>query len=134
MIGTDATLVDSSQPTMTLSLGSPRDDYKLHVVRHEFGHALGLGHEHQSPNAPSLIEKHALIPKLAPYMPGESPAARREAAAAKYKQDYERHSVVADNAVITEHDPDSIMQYWLVFNYTCICCLCIHLFSVNYLE
>ena len=122
--------MNSDEPTMTLNLGSPREDYKLHLVRHEFGHALGLGHEHQSPNAPALLEKDALISKLAPLMPGDSEAAKREAAAAKYKQDYVKHSVhmVEDDAVITKYDPDSIMQYWLVYNY--MHTACIPIFSV----
>jgi uncharacterized protein YkwD len=50
MIGTDCLQVAPSEPT--LNLGWIRDDTpddQLHVALHEFGHALGFGHEHQSP-------------------------------------------------------------------------------------
>lgn len=117
---------------MTLDLSSSRDDYKRHLVPHEFGHALGLAHEHQSPNAPALLEKEDLIAKLAPYMPGVSEAAKRKAAADKYEQDYKRHSVVADDAVVTKHDPKSIMHYWLVQLHACYTCtVCAYIFSTR---
>lgn len=48
MIGTEALQVsDLNKPTMNLGLfeGAP-DDYVQRVVLHEFGHALGLMHEH----------------------------------------------------------------------------------------
>ena len=35
------------QTTMWLNLSSGGDDFKMYNVIHEFGHALGLGHEHQ---------------------------------------------------------------------------------------
>ena len=50
-IGTDALGVPRNKPTMNfgwLSDSLPDKDYKQ-VVLHEFGHALGLIHEHQSP-------------------------------------------------------------------------------------
>lgn len=57
MVGKKAECVRNDKPTMVLNLSSPfyykrqkivrRDSHKKSVVIHEFGHALGLGHEHQ---------------------------------------------------------------------------------------
>lgn len=50
-IGTDARSIPKSQPTMNfgwLKPNSSEDEYER-VVLHEFGHALGLIHEHQNP-------------------------------------------------------------------------------------
>jgi hypothetical protein len=52
-IGTDALGVPRNEPTINfgwLEDSLPEKDYKQ-VVLHEFGHALGLIHEHQSPTA-----------------------------------------------------------------------------------
>ena len=38
---------NTSEPTMVLGLIKGYDDYNQHIVIHEFGHALGLEHEHQ---------------------------------------------------------------------------------------
>ena len=51
---------------MWLNLKSPDDcpsRYKR-IIRHEFGHALGLKHEHQHPNAPRLAD----VGKLREYL------------------------------------------------------------------
>lgn len=51
VLGTNALLVPKNQPTMNfgwLSEDLPDREFKR-VVLHEFGHALGLIHEHQSP-------------------------------------------------------------------------------------
>jgi hypothetical protein len=50
-IGTDALNIPAGQPTMNygwLTPTTPDDEYSR-VVLHEFGHALGLIHEHQNP-------------------------------------------------------------------------------------
>ena len=51
-IGTDALNVPSNQPTMNygwLTPATPDNEYSR-VVIHEFGHALGLIHEHENPS------------------------------------------------------------------------------------
>ena len=50
-VGTDALLVPKDRPTMCLGALAPKmGDQRLRgVVLHEFGHALGLIHEHQNP-------------------------------------------------------------------------------------
>lgn len=52
-IGTDALGVPAAEPTMNfgwLTPGTPNEEVQR-VVLHEFGHALGLVHEHQNPAA-----------------------------------------------------------------------------------
>lgn len=49
-IGTDALTVEAGQPTMWIGLKPADPDFKVTVL-HEFGHALGLEHEHQHPRA-----------------------------------------------------------------------------------
>lgn len=49
--------------TMNLQMNSPPSDgeYNYGVVLHEFGHALGCIHEHQSPGAEGLFREQAVI-------------------------------------------------------------------------
>jgi len=52
-VGIEATKAKGSEATMNLAISSDMDqDMIRRVVLHEFGHALGLRHEHRSPNKP----------------------------------------------------------------------------------
>jgi len=52
-VGTDALTVPSTKPTMNFGWLEPTTSLREYqrVVRHEFGHALGMIHEHQNPAA-----------------------------------------------------------------------------------
>ncbi|MFP0198012.1 MULTISPECIES: M12 family metallopeptidase [Pseudomonas] len=49
-IGTDALTGDPQNPSMTLGINFDSSNYETTVI-HEFGHALGMLHEHQHPDA-----------------------------------------------------------------------------------
>ena len=110
MVGTHARSKTLDEATLHLDLGPGDGDYKQHVVMHEFGHVLGLGHEHQSPNA-GFIDKGVAIQELTEgYKKAHHNMRDDEAKAhaeSKFKQDYQQGS----GGEATEYDPFSIMHY-----------------------
>jgi serralysin len=66
VIGTTCRTVPKTQPTMNFGWLNPgiSDDDARQVVLHEFGHALGLIHEHQNPNKAIQWNKPAVIADL----------------------------------------------------------------------
>jgi hypothetical protein len=65
-LGTVAQQIDVSEPTMNygwLTATSDEDELRR-VVQHEFGHALGLIHEHQNPDHPISWNRAAVIADL----------------------------------------------------------------------
>jgi hypothetical protein len=56
-VGTDALTVSDNKPTMNYGWLKPDTEMREYqrVVRHEFGHALGMIHEHQNPAAQGQI-------------------------------------------------------------------------------
>lgn len=66
VVGTDARTVEPGQSTMNLGdlvENTPERDFSS-VVLHEFGHAIGLLHEHNHPNADLHWKKHVVYADL----------------------------------------------------------------------
>lgn len=65
-IGTQCRNIDASLPTMNYGWLTPQspDDELRRVVLHEFGHAIGLIHEHQNPLHPIEWNRDAVIHDL----------------------------------------------------------------------
>jgi serralysin len=65
-LGTVCQQIPAGEPTMNYGWLTPdSDDHELRrVVLHEFGHSLGLIHEHQNPNRPISWNRAAVIADL----------------------------------------------------------------------
>ena len=103
-VGTDALTVSRTQPTMNygwLEPGTATREYQR-VVRHEFGHALGMIHEHQNPDALGKIPWDK--PKVYAYYAQQGWT--REDVDANIFDVYDE-----DMTNFTTFDPRSIMQY-----------------------
>jgi hypothetical protein len=103
-VGTDALLVPPSRPTMNYGWLEPTTAEREYqrVVRHEFGHALGMIHEHQNPDAVGKI-------------PWDKPKVYAHYAQQGWTRedvDFNLFAVYDEDATNhTEFDPTSIMQY-----------------------
>jgi hypothetical protein len=103
-VGTDARGVHPSAPTLRLGgFGPGTSDREMHrVVLHEFGHALGMIHEHQSPAARIPWDKE----KVYAYY-GQPPNSWSRA-----KVDHNIFDAYdADSTNFSAFDPESIMLY-----------------------
>jgi len=102
-IGTDCRGIPLDQPTMNLGFLDGG------TAAHEFGHAIGLAHEHQNPAGGIQWNEAVVI---------------REAAKAPNFWDEEkaRHNIIrkysADQVNGTKFDPDSIMLYFFPASWT----------------
>ena len=103
-VGTDALTVPPNEPTMNYGWLEPDTELGEYqrVVRHEFGHALGMIHEHQNPSAAGQIPWDK--PKVYAYYAQQGWS--REDVDANVFDVY-----AADMTNFTEFDPASIMQY-----------------------
>jgi hypothetical protein len=117
MIGKRAAKERHDQPTMWLNLGGLDDKYKKHSVVHEFGHALGLGHEHQRSDFWKCIEPYVDVAVMKKYlkdhMDKSHPNSKmtNEEFEESFKVNWASNSQFEENKC-TDYDPNSIMHYW----------------------
>ena len=101
-VGIEALKSQKGDPTMWLDLQKGKNDYNKHIVIHEFGHALGLEHEHQRSCFWSVASK---------FLDVEQMKADPELKGTNIDHDYlERQTQGVEYE--TEYDPDSVMHYW----------------------
>jgi len=102
-IGTDCREIPADQPTMNLGFLDGG------TAAHEFGHAIGLAHEHQNPKGGIQWNEEVIFRELA--KPPNS-----------WTEEMIRHNVLekysADQIMGTEFDPDSIMLYFFPASWT----------------
>ena len=102
MIGKKAQKAKYDEATMWLDLhsGGVDDGYKKYTVIHEFGHALGLGHEHQRSDFWKLIKSYVDITKM-----------KKDLGVTSFKINWDSDQQFK-RGKCTAYDPHSIMHYW----------------------
>ncbi|XP_064383865.1 uncharacterized protein LOC135332883 isoform X3 [Halichondria panicea] len=108
-VGRQATTVgDVSKPTMTLSLKGLDPNMQKFLVVHEFGHALGLEHEHQRSDFWKVADSLLDVGKM-----------RNDPQMKNVKFDKDMLENQSQDAMVTtpKYDPDSIMHYWFNVNW-----------------
>ena len=103
MIGMRATEVtDLKKPTMHLNLQGHTPELQQSLVVHEFGHALGLEHEHQSSDFWDTVGKHLDVNEMK-----KDPKVQTA-----FEQQWARMDTGGQSVnELSEYDPDSIMHY-----------------------
>ena len=110
MVGMDAqTVKDLNEPTMVLSLRQYSPSTQRSLVIHEFGHALGLEHEHQRSDFWDVVGEYFDQKKMMahPRVARGSQSATR----AGFERDWFVRPPKSKDVLPFEYDPESIMHY-----------------------
>ncbi len=91
---------------MQLFLGGTSLEYSKYLVLHETGHALGIFHEHQHPDAGDIFDKEAVLSDL---LQGRFKGKRRQEAETYYDINFAK-SIICENDG-PDYDPNSVMRY-----------------------
>ena len=111
MVGKDAEKVAKfNEPTMVLSLRGHSEATQQSLVVHEFGHALGLEHEHQRSDFWDVVGECFDEDKIKNDPRVNRPSQAKDEAGAGFERDWFAKS---SDCLVTdgEYDPDSIMHY-----------------------
>jgi hypothetical protein len=102
-LGTDARFIPKSEETLNIGWSGAS------VMRHEFGHALNLSHEHQNPNGGIVWDEQKVIQELS------GPPNNWDEATIRYNvlDQYDLSKVDS-----TAFDPDSVMLYYFPNDWT----------------
>ncbi|WP_219414415.1 M12 family metallopeptidase [Pseudonocardia nigra] len=110
-LGTVCRQIPAAEPTMNYGWLTPQssDEEVREVVLHEFGHALGLIHEHQNPDRPIAWNRAAVIADLSGPPNNWDEATIEHNIFKKYDP---------DEVTTTPVDPRSIMMYPIPASWT----------------
>ena len=101
MVGTDAkAIVDKTEPTMNLALEGLDPDFLKSVVIHEFGHSLGLEHEHQRSDFWKVLKDFVDLDRMK-----EDPDVKGVGFTDNWLK-------LPEGGDSSPYDSDSVMHYW----------------------
>ncbi|MFJ3447780.1 peptidase M12 [Pseudomonas sichuanensis] len=101
---------DMDGPSMSLG-ARPADEHFRRIVLHEFGHALGMDHEHQHPMANIPWDFDALRALLAERLAPEATSDEELEAMIEETIESNYLPVTSQDVVTLDYDPASIMHY-----------------------
>ena len=111
MVGIEATqITDLRKPTMQLNLGGHTPELQESLVIHQFGHALGLGHEHQRSDFWEIVGRHLDIEQMK-MDPIVNPSRTPEDGERMFQKDWGENNGDQSVNSLSEYDPDSIMHH-----------------------